>query len=484
MRRNPMVAVALALMAGIAGQHWLTAVGNTAWAMLTAGAALAGGILLVLRRRMTLFPTLLLTLLCVAGIGGMLGRRSDPQYNSRDWAAIADLKASEQGNTKVIIKVRLTETPQPRKRSWLAKARVYGLDGKESEGEILLFFRNDTAATALRYGDSLLIHGYPDLGKRMLYTTSDHYIITARDSTSLRARSERIRMGLLKRMNSGPLDSREAGLAAALVLGWRGNLEPETQASFRDAGIAHLLAVSGLHVGLVAIITGLLFFWVPKERKGRIIRGAIQLATVWIFALLTGMAPSTTRAALMFSLFIVSNITERNTPKMNLLATTAILTLVAQPMLLFNIGWQLSYAAVAGILLALPIITLYHNRLWQAAIVSIAATAATLPVTTSVFHTIQPYFLIANVVIVPLAGVVLALAIAYLAVPCEVTAWPLEWVLKGVERLTARVSELPGAVVELVPTAGWTTAIIALAVATVLIGGNIAVRRVSRPAGL
>lgn len=475
MRRNPLVPAALALMAGIAGQHWLPAVGNTVWLILTLGAALAGSLLMILRRRMQFSPTLLLLLLSVAGIGGMLGRRSDPQSNTHDWTYLSGQKA--------FIAVRLTETPQPRTRSWSAKARAESVDGHTSEGDILLFLRKDTAAAALHYGDRLLIHGYPDLAKRSLYTTSDHYIVTERDSTSLHARCERLRMHLLHRVQRGPLAEREAGLAAALTLGWRADMDPDTQAAFRDAGIAHLLAVSGLHVGLVAAIASLLCFWIPKERRGRIARGVLTLAAVWGFALITGMKPSTMRAALMFSLFIVSNIGERGTPSMNLLAATALLTLTARPMLLFDVGWQMSYAAVAGILLARPLIGLYHNRIWVATTVCLAATAATLPITTASFHTIQPYFLIANVVIIPLAGVVLALSLAYMAIPCVATASPLEWVLKGTEWLTAKVSALPGAAIELAPTAGWTAAAAAATVAALLIGGNYAMRRVNPQAG-
>lgn len=475
MRRNPLVPVALALIVGIAGQHWLPAVDTTVWLILALGAALTSSLLLILRRRMHLSPTLILLLLSVAGIGGMLGRRSDPQYNPHDWTHLSGQKA--------FIAVRLTETPQPRTRSWSAKARVESVDGQTSEGDIRLFLKQDTAATALHYGDRLLIHGYPDLAKRTLYTTSDHYIVTSRDSTSLRSRCERLRMRLLQRMQQGPLTEREAGLAAAMTLGWRADMDPDTQATFRDAGIAHLLAVSGLHVGLVATIASLLCFWIPKERRGRIARGILTLAAVWGFAMITGMKPSTMRAALMFSLFIVSNIGERDTPPMNLLAATALLTLTAHPMLLFDVGWQMSYAAVAGILLARPLIGLYHNRIWDAATVSLAATAATLPITTATFHTIQPYFLIANVVIIPLAGVILALSLTYMAIPCVATAWPLEWVLKGTEWLTAKVSALPGAVIELAPTAGWVTATIAAAVAILLISENYAMRRVNPQAG-
>lgn len=477
MRRTPLIPVALALMTGIATQHWLTTAPTLLWWALTLTAAVAVGILLTASRRMSVIPSMILVLLCTTGIGGSLGRRFDPQSNELHWI-------HRTSADKAFLMVKLTETPQPRKRSWRSKARVVSVDGKPVEGDITLYFKKDSMASRLKYGDQLLIHDHPDIEKKTLYTTSDHYIITAQDTKTLRAHSERLRMQFLHGIQQGPLEKREAGIAAAMTLGWKADMEPETQTAFRDAGLAHLLAVSGLHVGLVASIMSLLFFWIPRTRHGRMVRGAISLISVWGFTLLTGLAPSTIRAALMFSLFIVSDIGERDTPKMNLLALTAILTLTARPMLLFDIGWQLSYAAVAGILLAHPLIILSPNRLWQAAMVSLAATVSTLPITTTVFHTIQPYFLIANVLIVPLAGVILALALCHIALPVAATAWPLEMMLKGTEWLTTKVAKLPGAVIELAPTSGTVTLVVAALVAAVMIGGNLTMRWISRPTGL
>lgn len=370
-------------------------------------------------------------------LGGVLGSLSE----SDNW--------SYRCPEKTFLEVHLTETPVPRAKSYKAQAHVLSVDGTPCNGDIRLYLRPDSIASTLRYGDRLLLHGYPDTVKATIYITSDHYIITARDSTSLRARSERLRLRLLHRMQRGPLDRRYAGVAEAMTLGWRADIDPSTQASYRDAGIAHLLAVSGLHVGLVAAMVGLALFWVGRERRGRIVRGSIQLTAVWLFAVVTGLAPSTVRAALMFSLFIVSNILGRRTPKLNLLAAAAIIMLVVDPMLLFDTGWQLSFSAVAGIVIAKPVITAFRNKLYQAAMVSIAATTATLPVTLTTFHRFQPYFLIANVLIVPLSAFILGFSLLYMALPCTITAWPVEILLRTTEAITSWVASLPGAVIEL-----------------------------------
>lgn len=407
-----------------------TSLPPTTWLWAMAACATLVGLSLILFRRLRT-TTLLLTVLFCGLAGGLLTTVKQQHDWTRDCSG------------KAFLDVRLSETPTPREKSWRVKGRVRG------GGDITLFLRKDSTAATLRYGDRLLIHGYPDTGRRTLYTTSDHYLVCGHDSTSLRARSERLRLRLLHRMQAGPLDARQAGVAEALTLGWRGGLSPETQASFRDAGIAHLLAVSGLHTGLLAAIVGSLLLWLGKERRGRLVRGSVQLVAVWLFTLLTGLAPSTVRAALMFSLFIVADITARRTPRLNLLAAAAIITLVANPMIIKDISWQLSYSAVAGILLARPAITAFRNRLWQLAAVSTFATLATLPVVATTFHRLPVYFLIANIVIVPLAGVMLFLSLAYMAVPCTLTAWPLHWLITFCEWLTGWVASLPGAVVGL-----------------------------------
>ena len=429
MRKTPLLPIAVAMIAGIiAACH--TSASTTFWLWSMALCALAVGISLVVWRRLHSL-TFFLTVLFCSLAGGLLATLKLQSDWTRDCP------------DKTFLNVRLTETPMPRERSWRAKARVVG-----ASGDITLFLRKDSTAATLRYGDQLLLHGYPDRQRRTIYITSDHYIVTGRDSSSLRARSEAVRLKLLRRMQAGPLAPREAGVAEALTLGWRGDLDAVTRASFRDAGIAHLLAVSGLHVGLLAAIAGGLLFWVGKERRGRIVRGSVQLVAVWLFALLTGLAPSTVRAALMFSLFIVAHITARRTPSLNLLAAAAIITLTINPLLINDVGWQLSYCAVAGILLAKPAIMAFHNRLWQLTAVSTFATLATLPVVVTTFHRLPLYFLIANTVIVPLAGLLLALSLAYMALPCDVTAWPLYWLIRFCEWLTAWVASLPGAVVE------------------------------------
>ncbi len=434
MRKAPLLPIAMALAAGIFAASRCTGIPTASWLWIMAFFALLTALSLLLKP-----PPPGAVFAAISLFFAVLGATLQSASSDSDWSRHID------GDTH--LSARLSESPQPRGKTICAKADVMSADGHRCRGTVTLFFRNDSTAATLRYGDRLLLHCHPDPDRRSSYITSDHYVILRRDSTSLRARSEALRLRLLRRMQEGPMPRRHAAVAEALTLGWRADMGADTKAAYRGAGLAHLLAVSGLHVGLLAAIVGGLFFWTGGERRGRIIRGSAQLTAVWFFALLTGLAPSTLRAALMFSLIIVSNISGRHTPRLNLLSAAAIITLLAQPSLLFDTGWQLSYSAVAGLILARPVIIAFNSRLWQTTMVSLAATTATLPVSIATFHRFYPYFLIANTVVVPLAGIILATALIYMAVPCRLTAWPASTLLQLAESVADWESSLPGAVI-------------------------------------
>lgn len=468
--------MAMAMVAGIAVCHLSNIHSLYLWISLLAATAIMFGLSMLFgksRRTLIFTITLIFTFFF---IGALRCHLDDTRHDSRHWIHAATL--SEKHSSYLTLKIK--ETPVPRERSWKAMTEVTSIDNRPTRGELRLYLRKDSTAATLRYGDCLLAHGYADRERGMLYITSDHYLVINRDSTSLRARCEALRMKLLRRMQEGPLEPRYSGIAAMLTLGWRGDLEPDIHAQFRDAGIMHLLCVSGLHVGLLAALIGGLLFFVGKDRRGRIIRGSIQLITIWTFVALSGLSPATVRAALMFSLFIVSRMMGRRTDALNLLAAAAIAMLAVDPMLLFNVGWQLSFSAVAGILLMRPALSLHRNILWQATIVSLAATLSTLPVTLTTFHQFYPYFLIANIVIIPIAAFILGFSLIYLALPCGLTAFLVKWPLWFCDWLTAGISRLPGAVITNIEPSPWLIALLSMAIIFIFITINIGLLRYKR----
>ncbi|MBA4301348.1 MAG: competence protein ComEC [Cyclobacterium sp.] len=234
-------------------------------------------------------------------------------------------------------------------------------------------------------------------------------------------------------------DPESQQIAAALLLGQKENLDKEIKNAYAETGTMHILAVSGLHVG---IIYAILLFPLKglrlrsKQKKGYLFAVIIL---IWTYAVLTGFSPSVVRAATMFSLFTVGQMRERKPSSFNILAFSAMIMIVINPDVIFEVGFQLSYVAVAGILLIQPLIARFWippnmvlEYFWQLTAVSIAAQLATFPLSVYYFHIFPSYFLIANLVIIPLSFLVMQFGIPFL-----VFSWVpflgafLGWVVSG-----------------------------------------------------
>src|SRR5690606_7061175 len=210
-------------------------------------------------------------------------------------------------------------------------------------------------------------------------------------------------------------------IAKALLLGQNKNLEKEVSEAYITAGTMHVLAVSGLHVG---IIYGFFFLFIkPYQLPGR--KRALYLSLIiiiiWIYALITGMSPSVLRAATMFSLMALAQMKSRSPSIYNSLALSALILLVFDPFILYSVGFQLSYMAVLGIVLLQPKIVGWwepDNRifryLWEITTVGIAAQLATFPISVHYFHVFPTYFIISNLVAIPGAFLVMACGIPFM----------------------------------------------------------------------
>lgn len=234
-------------------------------------------------------------------------------------------------------------------------------------------------------------------------------------------------------------DPESRQIAAALLLGQKESLDKEIKNAYAETGTMHILAVSGLHVGIIYAILlfplkGLRFR--SKQKKGYLFA---VIVLIWIYAVLTGFSPSVVRAAAMFSLFTAGQMRDRRPSSFNILAFSAMIMITIDPDVIFEVGFQLSYAAVAGILLIQPLIARFWippnmvlEYLWQLTTVSIAAQLATFPLSVYYFHIFPTYFLIANLVIIPLSFLVMQFGIPFL-----VLSWVpflgdgLGWIVSG-----------------------------------------------------
>ena len=234
------------------------------------------------------------------------------------------------------------------------------------------------------------------------------HVADAGKQFSIRLFSERIRSRLLAIYAQNGLDGQELSIISALTLGYRKTLDPEIRQTFANAGAMHVLAVSGLHVGIVFMAFRLLFSFLKRSMAGRIFFLSGALLLLWGYALLTGMSPSVQRASLMFSLVQVGDVIRRPSNIYNTLAASAFILLAINPLLLYEVGFQLSYTAVLGIVYFQPLLSAWiqpasraGQYIWGLLTVSVAAQIGTFALSSFYFNQFPVWFWITNLVVIP-----------------------------------------------------------------------------------
>jgi len=221
--------------------------------------------------------------------------------------------------------------------------------------------------------------------------------------------------------NNG-LKGKEFAVATALLLGQKDMLDSETLRAYSGSGVMHILCVSGLHVGVIYLIISFLLSFMIKKGKQLYVKTFIILLTIWAYALLAGLSPSVMRAATMFTFISFGNASKRYVHIINSLSVSAIFLLLIDPLMISNIGFQLSYLAILGIVfINKPLSDLWEPRnrvteyIWSLVAVSIAAQIATAPLAMLYFHQFPSYFIPANLVAIPVSFLAIYAGVAVLA---------------------------------------------------------------------
>ncbi len=212
-------------------------------------------------------------------------------------------------------------------------------------------------------------------------------------------------------LNGSALAVRERALVKALVLGMRDELDHDQIDDFMRSGTIHVLAVSGMHVGLIYAVLTFVTGGVGASKRAKLITGVLVLLALWGYAGLTGASPSVLRATIMFTLYTVSNMAMQRTDHLNSLFIAAAGLMLWDPSVLLHIGFQLSFLAVLGIILFYkPIEDLWTpptwllHKVWSLALVSISAQLLTTPLSLYLFKAFPIWFLPANIVVVTAVG--------------------------------------------------------------------------------
>lgn len=269
------------------------------------------------------------------------------------------------------------------------------------------------------------------------------------------ARSPQLRQRIIGMILSWPVSDRTGALLCALLPGHTRLLSAAERSEFSEAGLSHVLALSGLHVGVITMLIGVALWPLYVGRHNRT-RRLLTIVLLWCFAAITGFSPSVTRAVIMATVYLTGLILERRGVPMNSLFFAAMVIVGIWPDAMFTVSFQLSFAAVAGILLFYPLINRVNRRehpwlylLASYPAVSIAAMAFTGPVAAYYFHGYPLYFLLANLAVAPLlplligAGV-LALAADAIGLPFGALCMAMDYLAGAIGRIASVVSSLPG----------------------------------------
>lgn len=261
--------------------------------------------------------------------------------------------------------------------------------------------------------------------------------------TSINSFALKIRRKLVDKFYTYLPNQEAAALASTLILGYRADLSKEVINTYSQTGAMHFLAVSGMHVGIVFLV--LSFFLKPLDTnpKTKFLGTIVKILSIWFYALMTGFSPSVCRAAIMLSFVVLSKAFGRNQNTYNLLAISAFFLLLYNPLYLFDVGFQLSYLAVIGLLYFYPKIyqTIYlKNKLldyiWSYCALSIAAQLATFSISIYYFHQFPLYFLLSNLFVVFPVMLLMYVGISFLFIPFTFLLKQLGWVLNGMILLT------------------------------------------------
>ena len=471
--QNPLLKLAIPLMAGIV-VGWVSGA-DAVYALALSALALVAVLLGSLRYAPKwLFGVGIMVLMFSIGLytEHRQGVEKAPRWSEGKYkcqAQLLEVPAVRGTNVKVLAELSLNDT--------VSRGR--------KEGLVYLYFPRSVETELLAAGDVIAFESYvsspKNQGNPEEFDIESHYYIKNISGTAfvpegkwrlmsverktmqmhaleLRAKA----IGLYKRLG---FEDEALALLSALTLGEKRDFPEELKENYSVAGASHILALSGLHLGILYMLLAFLLPTAGRRFILRLLREAMILAVVWGFAFVSGLSPSVVRAAILFTLISFGRLLDQELSPVNSLSFAAIVMLLFSPHLLFDVSFQLSFAAVMSILMLAPHLQQFlgvykHGVLYgyfmNLLILSVAAQIGTLPFVWYHFGVFPMYFLLTNLLVVPLAFVLMLLAVAVLLLSpilllSKLAAFPLGWVVDFMNWVVKSVTALPGASFALPP---------------------------------
>ncbi|RSK41942.1 ComEC/Rec2 family competence protein [Mangrovimonas spongiae] len=286
-----------------------------------------------------------------------------------------------------------------------------------------------------------------------LFSQKEHLLkLDTLQETSIYGIAFKIRKHINQKLKVYAFNDDVLAITNALLLGQRQNISKDIYTNYTHAGAVHILAVSGLHVGIVLLILNFLLRPLEYLKQGNFIKIIVILLCLWSFAIIAGLSASVVRAVTMFTAVAISINLKKPTNIYNILAISAFILLLVKPLFLFDVGFQLSYLAVIAIVAFQPVFyKLYTPKwaldklLWNVITVSFAAQLGVAPIALFNFHQFPGLFFISNIVIIPFLGCILALGILIIFLALVNINIPLlpdiySWLITNINKLVAWVS--------------------------------------------
>ncbi|TWI98124.1 competence protein ComEC [Mucilaginibacter frigoritolerans] len=234
----------------------------------------------------------------------------------------------------------------------------------------------------------------------------------------------RLRQRLVEKLKLNMCDTNAIAVASTLILGYKADLSNDVLQAYSKTGTVHVLSVSGAHVAIIYAMLAVMLGFLDKYKRGKLIKAFIIILLIWYYSMLSGFSPAVCRAAVMISMVIIGKTFSRYINTLNILAISAFVLLIYDPFFITDVGFQLSYLAVFGLIVFQPLVYKWFtvknrwlDKLWALCSVSIAAQVITFPLSAFYFHQFPVYFLISNLFIVIPSTIIMYSGILYLLLP-------------------------------------------------------------------
>jgi competence protein ComEC len=338
-----------------------------------------------------------------------------------------------------LVKIDEVLKPSAFSKRYVVKAK--SLNQHEVAGKLILRVPNNSTNSLFDVDDELLVlsdvktitkslnpHQFDYQGflkkKRIYHQLSgaeNKFIRIQNPTKTVFGYASNFRQRLIEKLRKENFGEEELGVIQALLLGQRNDISEETYNNYKSAGAVHILAVSGLHIGILLLLLQFVLKPIELLPKGKTIKLIAIVCLLWSFAFIAGLSASIVRAVTMFSFLAYAMYLNRPTNTFNIIALSMFFILLFKPLFLFQVGFQMSYAAVMAIVWVYPKLQRFWypeniivRKGWQLVAVSIAAQLGVLPISLFYFHQFPALFFISNLLVIPFLGIILGVGILVL----------------------------------------------------------------------